>query len=183
MIDYSNHNIVWWAMKTTYKRELKAKAILDECGVENFVAMESRTTTRAGRRYSVKVPAIHNLIFIKGDGEALQRVKQRINFLHNRLCMVEGRLSPIVVSERDMEQFISLSRQAEKSGQELKYIDLMDTPLAKGTRVRIIGGEFAGYEGTLTRVKGCRDRRVVLNIESLVAVAMTSIDASLIEKI
>ncbi len=183
MIDYSNSNIVWWAMKTTYKRELKAKAILDECGVENFVAMESHIISRAGRRYSVKVPAIHNLIFIKGDGEALQRAKSRINFLHNRLSMVEGKLSPITIADRDMEQFIALSQKAEQSGQELKYVDLMDTPLAKGTRVRIIGGEFAGYEGTLTRVKGCRDRRVVLNIESLVAVAMTSIDVNLIEKI
>jgi transcription antitermination factor NusG len=47
--------------------------------------------------------------------------------------------------------------------------------------VRIIGGMFAGAEGVFVRVKG--DRRVVVNIEGLVAVATTFVHPSMIEKI
>ena len=54
---------------------------------------------------------------------------------------------------------------------------------AKGTRVRIIGGDFAGYEGIFIKVKGARDRRVVICIQGIIAMAMATISPDLIEVI
>ncbi|MFI3282326.1 MAG: transcription termination/antitermination NusG family protein [Rikenellaceae bacterium] len=46
MINYSNQGVVWYAMKTTFKRELKAKAYLDSCGIESFIPMQQIVLSR-----------------------------------------------------------------------------------------------------------------------------------------
>ena len=55
--------------------------------------------------------------------------------------------------------------------------------LSKGTRVRITGGDFAGQEGIFLKVKGARDRRVVIEIQGVIALAMATIHPDLIEVI
>ena len=55
--------------------------------------------------------------------------------------------------------------------------------LSKGTKVRVTGGDFAGQEGVFLKVKGARDRRVVVEIQGVIAVAMATIHPDLIEVI
>ena len=55
--------------------------------------------------------------------------------------------------------------------------------LSKGIKVRITGGEFEGQEGIFLKVKGARDRRVVVEIQGVIAVAMATIHPDLIEVI
>ena len=54
---------------------------------------------------------------------------------------------------------------------------------SKGTKVRITGGDFEGQEGVFLKVKGARDRRVVIAIQGVIAVAMATIHPDLIEVI
>ena len=63
----------------------------------------------------------------------------------------------------------------------LLYLDPSEPALRKGTRVRIIGGVFAGVEGEFVRVRN--DRRVVVSIDGVMAVATTFIHPSLVEPI
>ncbi|MBP5498693.1 MAG: KOW motif-containing protein, partial [Muribaculaceae bacterium] len=65
--------------------------------------------------------------------------------------------------------------------EEIVYLDPAELNLTKGDRVRVLAGPFAGAEGVFVRVKG--DRRVVVTIEGVVAVATTFVHPSLIEKI
>lgn len=53
--------------------------------------------------------------------------------------------------------------------------------MKKGTRVRVCGGEFEGQEGIFVKVKGARDRRVVISIQGVIAVAIAAIHPDLIE--
>lgn len=56
--------------------------------------------------------------------------------------------------------------------------------LSKGTKVpSITGGDFEGQEGVFLKVKGARDRRVVIAIQGVIAVAMATIHPDLIEVI
>ena len=55
--------------------------------------------------------------------------------------------------------------------------------LKKGTKVRITGGEFEGQEGIFLKVKGARDRRVVIEVQGVIVVAMATIHPDLIEVI
>ena len=47
----------------------------------------------------------------------------------------------------------------------------------------IVGGDFEGQEGVFLKVKGARDRRVVVEIQGVIAVAMATIHPDLIEVI
>lgn len=51
------------------------------------------------------------------------------------------------------------------------------------TCVRITGGTFEGVEGIYQRIKGVRDKQVVVCIEGIVAVATATVPAYLVEKI
>ena len=77
-----------------------------------------------------------------------------------------------------MENFIRVAGTYEE---KLIYLNPEPGDFAKGERVRIIGGSFAGAEGIFVRVKG--DRRVLINVQGVVAVATTYVHPSMIEKI
>jgi len=77
-----------------------------------------------------------------------------------------------------MENFIKV---AGTHDEELIYLNPNPGDFSQGERVRIIGGMFAGAEGVFVRVKG--DRRVVVNVPGVVAVATTFVHLSMIEKI
>ena len=47
----------------------------------------------------------------------------------------------------------------------------------------LTGGDFEGQEGVFLKVKGARDRRVVIAIQGIIAVAMATIHPDLIEVI
>ena len=65
----------------------------------------------------------------------------------------------------------------------LIYFQPEELNLSKGTKVRITGGDFEGQEGVFLKVKGARDRRVVIAIQGIIAVAMATIHPDLIEVI
>ena len=65
----------------------------------------------------------------------------------------------------------------------LLYFQPDELNLSKGTKVRITGGDFEGQEGVFLKVKGARDRRVVIAIQGVIAVAMATIHPDLIEVI
>mgnify|MGYP002511644227 CR=1 FL=1 len=90
--------------------------------------------------------------------------------------------------ENKKESFIN--RQLEKVVPQ-KLRSTLDSAFAKafglifekGTKVRIIGGNFNGVEGVFVKVKGKRSKRVVIMLDKLCAVAMAEVDSDLIEVI
>ena len=79
-----------------------------------------------------------------------------------------------------MQRFIAVSGTSDD---HLLYFQPDELNLSKGTKVRITGGEFEGQEGIFLKVKGARDRRVVIEIKGVIAVAMATIHPDLIEVI
>ncbi|MFI3262879.1 MAG: UpxY family transcription antiterminator [Rikenellaceae bacterium] len=179
MVDYSDKGVVWYAMKTTYKKELQAKQYLDLRGIENFIPMQQETGIKSGRKVSVMRPAVHNLIFVKAEIEKLKDVKISLSYLHNRLTRVDEVLSPIIVPEKQMEQFIyAVTNHNDK----LTYVDLSKVHMEKGTLVRITDGDFVGFEGELVTQKRKRDRQVYIRFDEVVAF-IVEVPANFIEKI
>ena len=92
----------------------------------------------------------------------------------------EGLHRPMTVPEVQMRHFMAVAGRIE--AQPL-YLAPSEAALAKGDRVRITEGLFAGVEGILLRIRQTRECRVVVSIEGIAAVATTSLRASQIEKI
>lgn len=168
---------VWFAIRVTYNRELRVKADLDARGITNFVPMQYRREERHGVMVKRLVPSVHNLIFINITPSEMREYKMTTE-LPIRYIMNRETHKPITVPAREMENFIKVAGTYEE---KLIYLNPNPGDFAKGERVRIIGGMFAGAEGVFVRVKG--DRRVVINVEGLVAVATAFVHPSMIEKI
>ena len=170
---------MWWAMSAPYQRELKAKAALDKLGIENFVPMRYQAVRkRTGSMSRELLPAIHNLIFVRGSKPCVSQAKKDILWLQWLTRPEDGKNVPVTVPDKDMEQFIAVTNTYNE---HLIYIQPDEIDLRKGTPVRILGGPFNGFEGTFIKVKGSRKKRVVVMLKGIVGVAMAEITPDLLE--
>ena len=77
-------------------------------------------------------------------------------------------LEYLVVPDDQMESFIKVSSQY---GENISYYNPDELDLRKGCRVRIHGGKLNGVTGVFMQVQGKRNRRVVVLLEGVMAVA------------
>lgn len=172
----------WYVMRVTYQREVSAKERLDALGVESFLPVKSeRRRTPGGKFCRVRLPLIHNFLFVKSRRETIDDIKTfRLPYLRYATCVREGRREIMIVPEKQMQSFIAVA--SEQDGKAL-FLDPAAINLAEGDRVRIIDGPLAGVEGTFMRLNGGRGKRVVVKIDSVAAVATTELSPRMVEKI
>ena len=176
-----NNDIFWFAMSAPYRRELIAKEFLDKKGIECFVPMKEALVERSnGIKRRLLVPAIHNLVFVHTSKERIKTLKQGVNFLQFHTRPQGGKNIPITVPESQMQQFIAICKA---NNENITYLRPEEIDIKKGTRVRVHGGAFDGTEGYFVKIRGKRNRRVVMLIEGITAVALTEISTDFIEVI
>ena len=178
MVPQIPEKIQWFAMRVTYRRELKAKKNLDAEGIENYIPMRWSSRIRHGRKVRELVPVVRGLVFVRTVLSDIQRVKQKMPYLQYIVDRRSG--AKIVVPEDQMKLFIAVTGTYDD---KLLWFGEDEVNLAAGTRVRIVAGEFEGSEGIFLKVKGARDKRVVIAIEGVIAVALATISPELIEVI
>lgn len=171
---------VWYAMRATYQRGQEAGRQLEEERVEHFIPMRYTMVTRRGRKNKELVPVIRNLIFVHTTPTRIKEVKLKIPFLQYMTEWKDGRRVPILVPTPQMLQFIAVVGTYDE---QLVYLEPTEINLAKGTKVRIRGGLFDGQEGTYLKLKGHRDKRVVVAVPGVIAVAIATLHPSMIEPI
>ena len=169
----------WYAVRVTYSRELSLKDYLDKADIENFIPMHYEYIMRNERRVRKLVPAIHNLVFIRSTRACIDEIKN--NYALNipvRYIMNRETRQPVIIPDAQMRSFILVAGTYDVA---VIYVEPEELKLVKGTKVRITGGVFEGAVGEFVRLR--HDRRVVVNIEGVMAVATTFIHSSLIEPI
>ena len=166
-------------MSAPYRRELKAKEYLQGKGIECFVPMvNALVEKRSGAKIRKHIPAIHNLIFVHTSKNVIQEIKRGVDYLQYRTMPREGKNIPIIIPDRQMQQFIAVT---QTTNEELIYMRPEEVNIAKGTRVRVHGGAFDGTEGVFVKIQGKRNPRVVLLIQGVAAVALAEISTEFIE--
>lgn len=174
---------VWFVLRVTYQRELFAKERLDKLGIENFVPTRMvRRRGRAGQFVWAKEAAVHNYIFIRTSRQRLSILKQDVLPWARYVMHTtdSGASEPQVVPEQQMSDFIAV---AGNDDERVLFLDPDAIDLSKGDRVRILGGPFEGVEGVFMRVQSKHEKRVVVKIDGIAAVATTSLPSVLVEKI
>lgn len=174
----SNEKMQWFAMRVTYRRELEVKVLLDQKGIGNFIPMHYVVCIVKGRKKRELVPVVHNLIFVRITLADIQELKKDISYLQYMTDSRSG--EKIIVPDGQRRDFIAV---AGTYNEHLLFFKPEEINPAKGTPVRIIGGDFEGYEGIFIKVKGARDRRVVICIQGIIAMAMATISPDLVEVI
>lgn len=167
----------WWALRVAYNGGLKVKHELDRQRIENFLPMTYRIAMRGERKVKLLIPAINNLIFTRCSFSELKEYHDQTE-LPVRYIIDCATDEPISVPDRQMNSFIAIAGQPD---QQIIYLEPNVNGWQKGDMVRITGGVFAGAEGHFLRLRG--DRRVVVSINGVAAVATAFIHPSLVEKI
>ncbi len=170
-----HEEIEWFAMRVTYHRELEAKRLLDERQVENFIPMKYESPAKGGRKRLV--PVIHNIIFVRTTASRIAELKKPscVPLLQYMMDQRLGR--KITVPEKQMRTFIAVTGTYDET---LRFFGPSEINLSKAQKVRITGGIFEGCEGVFVKVKGSRSRKVVVEIEGVVSVALVSVHPDLV---
>jgi transcription antitermination factor NusG len=176
----------WFPMRVTYRREMKVKAELDQLGIENFVPMRYKVVEWQNdgdtelRR--VLVPAINNLIFVRETLERVSELKRRNEVLEPLRYMMDHTAAQehaiMTVADKEMENFM---RVASRTDDSVMFLDNKTVVGKEGKRVEIMGGAFEGVTGVIRRVKRCK--RVVVEIEGVVSVAIAYVPAGVLKEI
>ena len=163
----------WFALSATFGRALKAKDYLESRSVRCFVPMKHEVVSD-GHQGKVRklVPAITNLLFAHTTRSSIQALKSEVGYLQYLTRPDGARRIPIVVPDRQMEQFITV---CDSYNEKLIYLNPSEINLDKGTPVQIIGGPFDGVEGTFVKVEGTRNRRVAVLVPGIAAVVIADI--------
>ena len=169
---------IWYAMRATYRREPDAMHLLKKENLGCFIPMQYKICIKKRKKVRALVPVIRNLVFVHARPSEAQRFKSQITYLQYITDTRSGQ--KIIIPDHEMQRFIAV---AGTYNDHLLYFQPEELNLSKGTRVRITGGDFEGYEGVFVKVKGARDRRVVISLQGVIAMAMATLSPDLIEVI
>ncbi len=172
----------WYVFRCAPGKEtLFQQAIKTRFGVECFVPMEKkRQRDRHGRFVWVQKCALSSYLFVHVDRETFIQIPKGLIYIRPMAQLREGLYVPVVIPDDDMTNFI---RVAGSKDEQAVYLDPAKLDFKKGDRVHIIGGSFVGVEGTFMQIGGKHEKRVVIQLEGLIAVATAAIPAALVEKI
>jgi transcription antitermination factor NusG len=174
-----NLKIVWYVLRITYSRELKFKEYLDERNIENFIPMQYKMLVKGNKKIRKLVPVVHNFIFVHAALNVINEIKRNEEYRFPIRYMMDCvSHKPIIVPDKQMHNFIMVS---SSFNDQLIYLDAEELKIKKGDRVRITNGIWAGIEGDFVRIRG--DRRLVVSIQGIMAVATAFVHPSCIEKI
>lgn len=164
------NDIQKWYVMSAYRREKKAESALQERGVGCFVPKRYAVRTIHGRKVRMLQPAVANLVFVHASWNEMIVLKQTMDYLQFQTQVIEKKRRVMVVPDAEMEQFIRVAEQLEA---DVCYYRPEELGLASGQQVRVVGGNFNGVEGRLVKIAGKRQKRVVLQLEGVLAIAIT----------
>ena len=170
----------WFVLRAIFKKELSVRDALRKAGLNCYVPLRYRIETQRDHKVRRLVPAITELVFVHGTEEKVKEAKARLRetcYWLTRPVQGQERREKVVVGDKDMDNFIRVTEQTER---EVTYFRPDEVSLAKGDRIRIHGGAFDGVEGVLIKVKGKREKQLVVSIPDL-AVAAVSVKPDVVE--
>ena len=167
-------DIFWYVLFAAKGRAVIIKQYLEKANIECFFPLyhKEKRIRNSERTQPTLEPILGNLVFVKSSRECLSPHLRELrewfsttNDLYYRYRDGEER-KIIVVPETHMQNFIAVT---SRSKERIIYLSNEEVNFAKGTRVRVIGGIFAGVEGIFMKIKG--SSRVVVSLPNLFSVA------------
>ena len=175
----------WFVLRVKWRHEDDVERLLTDAHVPTYVArayrlVADRRTKQPVRSLVVMLPEI---VFAYASHRWLQsfineEAAHKGHTIFFCTMVRDGRRTLMTVPSMQMESFMSVACQTEE---DVRFLKPDEVSLVPGDQVIIHGGPFDGVTGTLQKVKGLRQRRVVVSIEGLMAVATTEIEPDYIE--
>ena len=178
-MEIKSSDVAWYAIRITYGRELTFKQYLDNQNVDNFVPMHYRVVAKENKKERKLVPVVHNLIFVHTNRKLIDSIKKVDEYRFPIRYIIDcANQRPVVVPEKQMKHFITV---ASSLHDQVVFLEPDELNMKQGDRVRITNGIWTGVEGVFVRVRG--DRRIVVSLHGIMAVATAFVHPSCLEKI
>jgi len=167
-------DICWYVLFAAKGRAATMKQYFEKANIECFYPLyyNEQRIRNCERTKPTLQPLFGNLLFVKSSQECLAPLLRELrqwfsttNDLYYRYRDGEER-KIVVVPDAQMQNFIAVSGCIKE---RIIYLSNEEVNFAKGTRVRVIGGVFAGVEGIFMKIKG--SSRVVVSLPNLLSVA------------
>lgn len=157
----------WFVMRdlTRPNAKLPAYKLLDGLNIRTFTPMVWKLMLNHGKRERRQLPFIHDLLFVYASRAELDSVVETTPMLQYRYLR-GGYKMPMTVRAADMQRFIHAVRLSS-SPQYYRPDEV--TPAMRNRRIRIIGGNLDGYEGSLITTRGSKVKRLLVEIPMLLA--------------
>lgn len=174
--------VAWYVLRVTYQREITASKALEELQIEHYVpTIRTRIRNEKGVSIGWKTePLVHNYIFVHDSYDKILKIKQgKLDYLRFIMGKDDNGLMdvPQYVPDKQMQDFMKVVRTMGS-----KPVD-PNIDLKKGDRVRVLTGPFEGVEGIYIKMPNRHEKRVVIKILGIAAIATMALNASDIEKI
>ncbi|SEA89273.1 Transcription antitermination factor NusG [Alistipes timonensis JC136] len=179
MFDQRGDEEHWYALKVFYNRVFEVERLLAQDGVKSYIPLRCVETTVGGRTIRRREPAVSSLMFVRGREQYVLELSKRLkNTMPLMAYFDRDTRKPAVISDLEMNVFMLVTSTGDPG---LEYLGEEPSDLRSGDRVRVTEGPFKGAEGYIKRIKG--NRRLIVSIEGVVAVATTYIPGCFLEKI
>ena len=167
-----DNEIRWYAVGcTSPKKELKVRDDIRNYGLEAFVPLKYHIKTIKQQKHRALVPAIPGLMFAKGTLDELKEyVEDHANFpVYLRKSTFSNKEDYLTVRTKEMEEFIAVTEDHEA---HITYFRPEEINLQAGDRIRVKGGIYDGKEGIVMRIKGKRNKHLVVQIPGMLVAAI-----------
>ena len=167
-----NNDIQQWFCLgcTSPQRELKVRDDVRRYGLEAFVPLKYEVKKRRHQEQRTLVPAIAGLMFAKGTLEELKDYVSRSQFtVYLRKSTFSNKEDYLTVPTKAMDNFIAVTVNHEA---HISYFRPEEIKLQTGDKIRVKGGIYDGKEGVIMRIKGKRNKHLVVQIPGLLAAAV-----------
>ena len=157
----------WFVMRDLTRPNAKQPAykLLDGLNIRTFTPMVWKLMLNHGKRERRQLPFIHDLLFVYASRAELDSVVETTPMLQYRYLR-GGYKVPMTVRAADMQRFMHAVRFSS-SPQYYRPDEV--TPSMRNRRIRIIGGNLDGYEGSLITTRGSKVKRLLVEIPMLLA--------------
>ena len=167
-----NNDIQQWFCLgcTSPQRELKVRDDVRRYGLEAFVPLQYEVKRQRRQEQRALVPAISGLMFVKGT---LDEIKEYISHSHFTVYIKKSTFSNkedyLTIPTKAMENFIAVTVNHEAN---ISYFKPEEIKLQAGDKIRVKGGIYDGKEGVIMRIKGKRNKHLVVQIPGLLVAAV-----------
>lgn len=162
----------WYVLRDLKRPNAKVRAwqwLAEEFGLEVFTPKKWVLVMRQGRRESVAVAFIPDLLFVHDAKVVLDSIIANTETLQFRYRKYGAQNEAMVVPDADMERFIKAVGTAVNP--EYYTMDMI-TPEMHRRRIRIAGGPLDGTEGYLLTTRGSKKKRLLVELQNFFAASV-----------
>ena len=174
---FSEEEIVrWYVLRFLYRNQPKVRKLLENDGIETFSPMKWVSRIENGKHTLKYDYAIWDLFFVHSSKKIIDPYVNRFENLQYKFQSGGKQHNPMIVPDKQMSDFI----KAIESSKKPLYFAPHEIDLLGGESIRIIGGTLNGYVGKFVKVKGSRQKRLIIELSGMLCAAV-EVEPDLVE--